>query len=370
MGRILSRYIFRETVLTWLAVTGVLLAILLTDQFARVLDDAAGAQLPRNAIFAVLGLSSVQYLTILIPVGIFLAIMLAFARLYRDSEMAAIMACGIGGIALYRPVVWMALSLAVLVGWLSLEAAPAAQRQVQVIANEAKKSLDLAMLEPGKFLSFGREGVILYAQSVRPDGTLGNVFVQRRNGDKVTVVVAAEASQRNDPELDRKVLTFRNGQRYEGVPGSKQFQIMKFVEHGIPFALRESRPDEIGIEAQTLRQLFRDLNPASIAELQWRVSVPVTLLVLMLVAVPLSRTPPRQGRYNNLIAGVLVYVIYANLLGASKVWLEQERIPPWLGMWWVHLLFIGFAGMLLMRQNNVMARLWADAPRGAKHADT
>ena len=99
MGRILSRYIFRETALTWLAVTGVLLAVLLTDQFAKVLDDAAGAQLPKNAIFLVLGLSSIHFLTILIPVGIFLAIMLAFARLYRDSEMTAIMACGVGGLA-------------------------------------------------------------------------------------------------------------------------------------------------------------------------------------------------------------------------------------------------------------------------------
>jgi lipopolysaccharide export system permease protein len=370
MGRILSRYIFRETALTWFAVTGVLLAVLLTDQFARVLDDAAGAQLPADAIFAVMGLSSIQYLTILIPVGIFLAIMLAFARLYRDSEMAAIMACGIGGLALYRPVLLLSLVLAGAVGWLSLDAAPAAQRQVQVIANEAKKSLDLAMLEPGRFLSFGREGVVLYAESVRPDGTLSNVFVQRRRGDKVIVVVAEEASQRNDTELDRKVLTFRNGQRYEGVPGSREFQIVKFVEHGIPFALRETKPDEVGIEAQTLRQLFGAWNAATIAELQWRVSVPITLLVLMLIAVPLSRAPPRQGRYNNLIAGILVYVIYANLLGASKVWLEQGQIPAWLGLWWVHLLFIGFAVVLLMRQNNVFAQLWAGVSRGANSANT
>jgi len=358
MGPILNRYIFRETALTWLAVTGVLLLILLTDQFARVLDDAAGAQLPKNAIFAVMGLSSIQYLTILIPIGIFIAIMLAFARMYRDSEMAAMMACGIGNISLYRPILLLSLLLAVVVGWLALEAGPSAQRQVQEIANEAKKTADLAILAPGRFLSFGREQAILYAEKVNDDGTLSNVFVQRRRGDKVIVVVAEEAGQRNDAELGRKVLTFQNGERYEGVPGQSEFQVMKFAEHGIPFEIRESKPGEVSEEAQTLAELLDDSDPAAIAEIQWRVSVPITLMVLTLIAVPLSRAPPRQGRYNNLIAGILLYIIYANLLGASKVWLEQERVPAWLGLWWVHLLFIAFAVVLLMRQNNAFLRLW------------
>jgi lipopolysaccharide export system permease protein len=253
--------------------------------------------------------------------------------------------------------------LAGLVGWLALDAAPAAQRQAQAIANEAKKSLDLAVLEPGKFLSFGREGVILYAEGVRPDGTLSNVFIQRRLGEQVTVVVAEEASQRNDPELGRKVLTFRNGERYEGVPGSKEFRIIKFVEHGIPFALRESQPDELGLEAKTLRQLFDDPSPRAKAELQWRVSAPLTLLVLVLLAVPLSRAKPRQGRYNNLIAGILIYIIYVNLLGASRVWMEQERISPWIGMWWVHLLFMACAAVLLMRDNNLFVRIQSGKAR-------
>jgi lipopolysaccharide export system permease protein len=358
MGSILNRYIFRETALTWLAVTGVLLLILLTDQFARVLDDAAGAQLPKDAIFAVMALSSLQFLTILIPIGIFLAIMLALARMYRDSEMAALMACGIGNISFYRPILLLSILLAVVVSWLALEAGPAALRQVEQIANEAKKSADLAMLVPGRFVSFGSQQAILYAEKVNDDGTLSNVFVQLRRGDKVIVVVAEEAGQRNDPELGRKVLTFQNGERYEGVPGESEFLVMKFAEHGIPFEVRESRPGDLSEEAQSMAELFDSFDGAAIAEIQWRVSMPITLLVLTLIAVPLSRAPPRQGRYNNLIVGILIYIIYANLLGASKVWVEQETVPAWLGMWWVHLVFIIFAVVLLMRQNNAFTRLW------------
>jgi lipopolysaccharide export system permease protein len=370
MGDILNRYIFRETALTWFAVTGVLLLILLTDQFARVLDDAAGAALPKNAIFAVMGLSSIQYLTILIPVGIFLAIILAFARMYRDSEMAAMMACGIGNVSLYRPILLLSVMLAAAVAWLALEAAPSAQRKVQLIAEEARKSADLAILEPGRFISFGREQAILYAERVNKDGTLSNVFVQRRRGDKVIVVVAEQAGQRNDEELGRKVLSFQNGERYEGVPGGHEFQVMKFAEHGIPFEVRPTKTGEVSKEAQTLSELLDVMDPAAIAEVQWRISVPITLLVLTLIAVPLSRAPPRQGRYNNLIAGILLYVIYANMLGASKVWLEQERIPVWLGLWWVHLVFIAFGVVLLMRQNNMFQRFWSVTVKGQRGAHT
>lgn len=359
MGPILNRYVFRETALTWLAVTGVLLLILLTDQFARVLDDAAGAELPRDAIFAVMALSSIQYLTILIPVGIFLAVILALARMYRDSEMAAMMACGIGNAALYRPVMLLAVVLAGVVGWLAAEAGPAAQRQVQGIFDEARKTADLAMLEPGRFISFGRQRATVYAERVSEDGELENVFLQLRRGDELTVVVAERAGQRNDPDTGRKVLTFVNGERYEGVPGSREFRVMRFAEHGIPFQVSTSEPGELGPEAQPVADLLDSPGPLAVAELQWRASVPLTLLVLTVIAVPLARSRPRQGRYGNLAIAVLIYITYANLLGASRVWLEKGNISPWLGLWWVHAAFLLFALLLLERQNRLLERVFA-----------
>ncbi len=359
MGKTLHGYILRETAMTWLAVTGVLLLILLTDQFARVLDDAAVSKVPRDAIFAVMGLSSIQYLTILIPVGILLAVILALARMYRDSEMAAMMSCGIGNVSLYRPIMVFAFGLAVLAGWLALQAGPYAQREIQRIADQAKQDADFAVLEPGRFISFGREQVTLYAENVSEDGRLSNVFVQRKQGKRMTVIVAEEAAQRNDPETSRKVLTFRNGRRYEGEPGSNQFRIMRFAEHGIPFEVSESESSEIPIESMTVTQLLESGGILAIAELQWRVSVPVTLLVLTLIAVPLSRSRPRQGRYNNLFNAILLYIIYANLLGAAKVWMEQGEMPVWLGLWWVHGIFLLVAVLMLLRQNRMFSRVFS-----------
>jgi lipopolysaccharide export system permease protein len=358
MGEILHRYIFRETALTWLAVTGVLLLILMTDQFARVLDDAAGAKVPKEAIFAVLGLSSLRYLTILIPVGIFLSIMLAFARMYRDSEMAAMMACGIGNTALYRPVTLLAIGLAFLAGWLSIFASPAAILEIKTITDNAKRTADLRVLTPGRFTSIGNGDTVVYAEEVSEEGILTNVFVQHRDAGRFIVVKAERADQRNDLNTGNKVLTFYNGERYEGVPGEREYRITSFSEHGIPFEISAAREVKFRQETLSIEELLEENTPESRAELHWRVSVPLMLLVLTFIAVPLSRAPPRTGRYNRLVAGVMVYLIYSNLLGVGKIWIEQESVPSVFGLWWVHLLFVGFGAVLLMLQNRWFGRFF------------
>ncbi|MGI9309245.1 MAG: LPS export ABC transporter permease LptF [Gammaproteobacteria bacterium] len=359
MSSILSRYIFKEAAQTWLAVTLVLLLILLTDQFARVLGDAAAAKLPKEAIFFVLGLSSVQYLTILVPVGLFLSIMLALARLYRDSEMAAMMACGIGIKVLYRPLMFLAMFLASLVALLSLQIAPSAIRTVEVISDRARQEATLGILEPGRFISFGGIGAVMYAESVSADGRLENVFVQRRRDELVEVIMAEAADQTTDEESGLRVLTFYNGKRYEGVPGEYEFRLMQFAEHGIPFELPDADASDLEHESWSTAELWGSDDPFAVAELQWRLSVPLTLLVLAFLAVPMSKSAPRQGRYSNLAAGLLLYIMYINLLGASKVWIEQDEVPAVVGMWWVHLLFIVFGTILLLRQSGFFARLFS-----------
>jgi len=356
MPSILNRYVFRETLMTWAAVTVVLLLVLLTEQFAQVLGDAAGAKLPKEAIFALMGLGSVQYLTILMPISIFISIMLSLARFYRDSEMAAIMACGIGPASLYRPLSVIALVLAGMAAWLSLDIAPAARRTIQEISFEASKDASLSMLEAGRFIPLGSRNAVLYAETVDDNGRLTNVFVQNREGNEVQVIVAAEAVQRNDPETGAKVLTFLDGQRYEGTPGSAEFRVIKFAEHGIPYLAPEARPLEFDIDAMTLSDLVDQQPSRAKAELQWRLSVPMTLFVLTVLAVPLSKSRPRQGRYSNVAAGIFIYIVYANLLAAGKVWVEQGVTPGWLGLWWVHLIFLSIAIGMLLNQHGGVAR--------------
>lgn len=357
MFRILDRYILKETAQTWLSVTLVLLAILLSNQFARVLGDAARDKIAKDAVFSVIGLTALQYLTILIPFGLFLAIMLALARLYSDSELPAMMACRVGPAGLFRPLAWLALPLAALVAWLALFVAPGALQRIELISTEAQRQLDLGALEPGRFVSAGGANAVIFAEQIDNAGVLQRVFLQRRDGERVEVVLAEQGEQRISDDEDTRFIVLSDGRRYLGVPGEGEFQVIEFAEYGVPYELPAAEQPILEAEAKPTTELLAANDPQSIAELQWRLSVPISTLVLALLAVPLSRTQPRQGRYGKLAIGVLVFIIYFNLLGAAKVWVEREQIIPALGIWSVHGAMLIVALALLANQNGWLSWL-------------
>ncbi len=357
MFRILDRYIFREVAQTWAAVTLVLLFILLTNQFAQVLGDVAKDRLPKDAVFQVIALTGLQYLTIVVPIGMFLSIMLALGRLYRDSEMPAMMACGVGPARIYRSLMWLVVPLALGVGWLAMDIGPKALTAVDRIGMAAQRQADLASIEPGRFMT-GAEGSVIYAERVIGPGSVENVFLQRRTETGgVEVVVAERGDQVESEDADTRFFVLRNGRRYEGMPGTTDFRVMEFVEHGIPYRLPNiSEPDERP-RAMSMLALMKSKSSKNIAELQWRIGVPLSTLILGILAVPLSRSQPRQGRYGRLAVGLLVFMIYFNLLSAGKAWVEQEAVPAAVGMWWVHAVMLGAAAVMLGYQNRLHRRI-------------
>jgi len=357
--RILDRYIFREIAQTWLAVTMVLLFILLTNQFARVLGDVAKDRLPRDAIFEIIGLTGLQYLTILLPIGLFLSVMLALGRLYQDSEMPAMMACRVGPSGIYRPLSWILIPIVATVGWLAMDVGPRALSEIQRIAVEASRQADLASMEPGRFTSTKSGGAVVYAEKVLGPGVVENVFLQRRaEGGVVEVVIAKRGEQRDSDDPNTRFFILHDGRRYEGIPGTSNFRVMEFVEHGIPYRLPGVEDPELRPRALRTAGLIGSSDPDHIAELHWRIGIPMATLILALIAVPLSRSQPRQGRYGRMAIGLLVFIIYFNLLSAGKAWLEQGRISGTVGLWWVHALMLSFGIVMLGMQNGVHRRLF------------
>lgn len=358
MLRILDRYIFREIASTWLGVTMVLLSILLTNQFARVLGDVAKGKLPKGAAMDVIGLSAVQYLTIVVPIGLFLAVMLALGRLYRDSEMPAMMACRVGPSGIYRPLMFLLVPLALGVAWLAVDLGPRSLTAVERIGAEARREADLASMEPGRFTVVGPENAVVYGESVTPDGLMENVFLQRQiaNGG-VEVVIAERGEQVETDDPDTGLLVLHEGRRYEGIPGTSIFRVVEFVEHGIPYRLPSLQTADPRPRAMSFWRLLKSMELEHIAEVQWRISLPLATIILAILAVPLSKTQPRAGRYGKLAIGLLVFIIYLNMLSAAKTWIEQGLVSPMLGLWWVHGVVLSFALGLLAVQNSVLRRL-------------
>ena len=363
---LISRYILRETFSSWLIVTMVLVVIFMSNQFAETLDDAAGNELPRSAVFAVLGLTSLQYVTWLAPIGLFLGILLALARMNRDSEMVALEACGVGPSRLLVPIGVLTLILSATVAWLSLIATPEASRQVEQIRLQARESLEIGVLEAGTFTSPDSGETIIYAQEVT-GGAIHDVFIQRNDGDGVMVIVAARGERRLDADGQLSFVLY-DGRRYEGVPGERSFRIVEFAEHGMPVRLVEQRDGDQPVETKSLAALAGSSDPADRAELQWRISSPLSLFVLALLAIPLSRSRPREGRYARLGVGILLYITYLNLLSIARAWVEREQVPDWLGVWWVHAM-LGVLGLaLLAGQSGWFTRAGRVAPAGVSPA--
>ena len=350
MFNLISRYVFREAFSAWLLVTMVLLFILLSNQFAEVLADAAANRLPRDAVFLVLGLSSLQYLTILAPIGLFLGLLLALARLTSDSEMAALNACGIGPLRLLRPLLLLCVMIAGGIAWLSLDRAPAAVQAVEDLERKAQEAVDLNLLQAGRFTSPDGGDTVIYAQEVLPGGRIKDVFIQRREDEQVVVILAALAERTRTQFDGYQTLVLYDGKRYEGMPGGKVWRIVEFQEHGIPLQIDSDEEQETPIEAIPTGLLMLSADPAQRAELHWRWSAPISLFVLTLLAVPLSKTRPREGRFGRVAIGILVYILYSNLLAIARVWMERGEVPLWLGLWWVHGLVIAVALSLLYRQ--------------------
>lgn len=350
MLRILDRYILREVTLTWVAVTGVLLVILVTNQLARVLERAAEGRFPREVVLALIGFTSLENLTVLIPVGLLLAIVLAFGRLYHESEMAAVHACGIGVLRLYVPVLSLTVVLAVLLAWLALVLAPRAAEQAQELRGVALRDAQFGDLEPGRFRTVGGGRVVFYAAAVERDGTLRDVFVKRNQGERIEIAVARSARHHVSESGQLHTLVLEQGRRYEGIPGARAFRITEFEEHGIPVRLPEAASSASDVELKATRALLTSSDPADHAELQWRLSMPLMALVLTLLAVPLARLRPRQGRYARIGLAILLYFVYSNLLAAAKVWVARGVSPAALGLWWVHAALVALALLALFRQ--------------------
>lgn len=353
--RTLDRYIFREVAVTWVAVTGVLLVILVSNQLARVLSQAAANDFPRDVVLALIGLTSAGYLTVIVPIGFFLAIMLALGRLYHESEMAAIQSCGVGPGGLFRPIALLGAFIAGLLVWLSFWAIPQAAAKAGAIRSAALQEARFGSLEPGRFRTFGARNVVFYAERVDGNGILHNVkvFVDHSQDDTrpgaLEVWVATRAEQRGAGHAEQTFILY-DGERYEGVPGRGEFRIIEFSEGGIPIHLAEL--DEAVGEAATkpTPALWRSSDPQDRAELQWRVSAPVLALTLMLIAVPLARLRPRQGRFGRIGIAILVYFVYSQLLAAARTWIEGAVVPASIGLWWVHGIALCVALWLLVRE--------------------
>lgn len=355
-SNILHRYLLRECAKTWSVVIAVLLVLTLGAAFTRFIARAAAGELPADVVLAVAGYSALENLEIVLPVSLLLAILLTVGRLCRDNEMTAMTAGGVGLARLYRPFLVFALLLAIAAAGLSLSIGPGAGRAMKRLQGVAD-TLAMESLEPGRFHTLLDGRAVFYAETMdAAGGRMHDVFIRVRqpaaSGTEAageTVVVADRAWQRYDAATGRRTLVLRDGWRYEGSPDRADYRVTRFTEHGVRIAAPAARV-EFNLTDVPVSELMARDGPGVGAEWHRRLGVPVSVLVLALLALPLGQAPPRSGRYGRLVVGILLYVGYVNVLRLAGVWLAQGETPAALGLWWVH------AGMLTLALSLVARR--------------
>ncbi len=353
----LERYLVWQVIVAWVVATPILITLLLTLRVSKMMAQAAAGQIPVEHLWQLVWLKVPAYLGTVVPMTLFFAVLLAFGRLYQGSEVTAFRAGGVDVFEASRGIRWFSGGIAVLVLMLVMFVTPWAQTEINRIHDEINANANLVGLTPGRFkpISGGNER-IFYAEEISVDQRelQGIFFYESLPPDRFRLITAKYGEMFPDQSGDGKWLVMREGRQYSGRPGDADMEIVNFKEYGFLMNLAKSRSGEPKGRAIPFRDLWGSDRLQYQAELQWRLSLPVMTILLVLLAVPLSRASPRGGKYAGMVPGVLLYLLFSNLFNIAYGWIEKGKIESWLGMSWIYGVILLLVFLLYWREGVIL----------------
>ena len=351
----LDSYLFREFAQSTFAALVVLMIVSLGGVFADVLGDIARGRVPAGMMLSQLGLQVLNYLPLILPLGLMLGLLLAVGRLYRDSELPVLIATGVGPRRLLRPLMMLVLPVVAVIALCSLWLGPWAKNFSQRMIDEGNRSLLVAGLEAGRFVELPGGGGVVYVGAMSNDGTqLGRVFVYQQSADRLDVTTSRSGSLK--VEGSERYLTLDDGFRVEGpLARGRDFRLMRYRSNELRLPDGAERARDADPELAPTLALFGDPRREASAQLHARFAPPLLALAFALLAVPLARSPPRQARYGRIVLGFLAYVVGTNLMLLGTEWLSDGKIPQALGLWWLVLPILGATAWMYFNDGRVAA---------------
>jgi len=323
---IFRRSLVREMTATAIGLFLVLMAILFTNLVLRLLARAAGGTVAPEGILALLGFNALFYFNILLSVTVFVTVLLTLTRWYRDSEMIVWFSSGQGLTAWLPPILWFATPFFAAILVLSLFLSPWAEQRRLEYERQLESRDDITLLTPGLFREFRRANLVVFVESINTfDGTIRNVFLHSVDEGKDSTTVARSGMLQEAANGDRFIV-LTDGRRHELKPGTAGSQVVEFGALGRRIEPGELRALPASTKAIPTAQLIALNGPVERAELFWRLSVPISALVLTLLAVPLAYVNPRIGRSFNLIAAGFMYMLYSNCLNIVQSFIAQDKL--------------------------------------------
>jgi lipopolysaccharide export system permease protein len=339
---IFHRALLREFASLAGAVFMTLFAIAVTTRLIRLLGQAAGGRFPSDAVFAFLGFFALGALPVLLSLTMFISVLLTMTRSWRDSEMVIWFGAGQSLTAWLKPVLLFALPQIAVIAALSLFISPWAAQMAGQYSARLETRDDVSRVSPGTFGETANRTRVFFVESVSGESNaVQNIFLasvqQGRSGVSMSRVGRTETAPNGD-----RFIVLEQGRRYEGAPGDAEYRITEFDRYAARIETGESR--EVQPTHKNLPTMALITNPTTqnLGELLWRVGIPISALVLVLLAIPMSFVNPRAGRSANLLFALLTYIVYSNLLSVSQARVATGRLDFGVGWWLVH------AGMITL----------------------
>lgn len=343
---ILQKYLSKQVKKTSLSIIVILLFIVTSNQYISLLSKAIHGKIVKEGIFDILLLSLPTLIGILLPVSLFLGIILVLSRMYSDSEMAVIQSNGIGYFEIFKFIKWPILGFMFLAAVVNLYVNPKVMYYKDFFKNKYQSIAKIQHLPIGEFLSFANGKYIIYiADKSNKDKELENLFLVEKGTD--SLVLSSKASFK-DGKHDEKILVLQDGVRYHGLSDKNSIGIMEFKNHGFMLP-KINITNNLDIKEKSTLFLLKSNELQDKLELQWRLSFVIAPLILAFLAIPLSKVQQRQSKFTKVIPAVLLFIAYYNLLASSKDWVESGYLSIYLGIWWVHGLFLILAFWLWRR---------------------
>jgi lipopolysaccharide export system permease protein len=339
---IFHKVLLREISTAALATFFVLLGITITTQLVRLLGQAASGAITTTGVVALLGFTLVSYLPVLLSLTLFIAVLMTLTRSYRDSEMVVWFSCGVSLTQWIRPVLAFAAPLVFTIGLLSLLLSPWAVEKAEEFRRLMDSRDDVSAVSPGVFRESRQADRVYFVEEVSGSEKLvANVFVSSTQHRKTGVMVARSGFQETMENGDR-FLVLLNGRRYEGEAGAADYKIFEFDRYAMRVETSEAAVRAPTTKTTPTVELLRNRTPPNLGELSWRFGLPLSALLLSVLAIPLAFVNPRAGRSMNLVLALLVYMVYSNLISIMQASIAQGRVDFTTGAWGVH------AGMLVV----------------------
>ena len=351
MGRrnlvtVLDKMIIQDLLKTALSVLTVIVVIIVSRKFIRILDDAIAGQVSNEALLSILGLKTIIASVEFLPVALFMSVLMVLGRMYRDQEMAAVSSAGGGAGTIYRAVFLLIFPLTVLTVGLSLYTMSWAEVKIDKLMQQGAESSDLRGIAAGKFSEYSQGDLVFYVEKISADKKMHTVFVQDRQHGKMSIINAKTAQMKD--LTDGRYIVFEQGERIQGQPGALNYVLEQFAEYAVRVETKASAA-KFNRQALAVDVLLGSAVIRDTAELQRRLAIPLGVLLLSFIAVPLAQIAPRGGVYGNMLMGFLIYFSYGNLLRVSQSWVTNETIPPWLGASGVNVLLLLIGSLLVAR---------------------